>query len=509
MAGVVLVGGSLLGGAGLEAQTGPSEGRGPAAPERACPEAPRESAVRLARSGGSAEAAVLLEEMSAGAPGDVSCRGDLVAVLSWAGRHADALRIGADLPPDRLDPIVLEAMGRSARERGRPEEAVRHYGVVVAERADRVESRIGLALSLLEAGRPSSAETRARGLLERLPGHPEAMLAAAHVLRAAGSPAEATRLVEEVLATDPEHEGARSLRDDLRVDALWELSVEAASGRSSGGELGTRDRALRTRLVTPPVLDRVRLFVATRRSEAFFDAGRGLHDRSAVGLIVAARPLRMSFEVGQNLVRSSRPAFAGSLELSAGDRWSLGVEGESESEEVPLQATLQGLGGWRASAGVAYRRGQRWRWRTTATLLRISDGNRRWSAYTAVERELARGAAGRFSGVVEAYAAGSSLRGAPYFNPSRIVSPTASLLWAWTPWRTGGYAFTQEARVTGGVVDQSGYGREAVFLVRYEHHWSLSRLFSLRYGLTLGRPVYDGLRERRTAGHAALVWRLP
>ncbi len=341
------------------------------------------------------------------------------------------------------------------------------------------------------------------------PHHVGARIVRASSLLDLGDRPAARATLDTLMVLAPENQHVQRAAEHFRIRGLWELSVEGLSGRSTGGELGTRDDILATRLVTPPLGDRVRLFARWRRSTALYADLRGRHDRLAGGAELTARGLYLSTEVSADREDLGRVGGGGRVDVRPGDHWSFGFRGNSYADEVPLQATLQDIDGWSVGAGVGRRWSElRW-WSADATHLRMSDGNQRWSGYTALEQTLLRRPLGRLSGLLELYGARNSLEDAPYFNPPRILSGATTAQWDWVIWRSYESSFTQRIRATGGHLMQEGFDNRMIYSGEYAHEWMLSERFNLDYGVQWGRPVYDGLRERRTAVYANLTWRLP
>ncbi len=175
------------------------------------PDPERDRAVRLARAGRYDEALKVFWRLHRENPNDIPLKADLVAVLSWAGLDEEALEAGTDLPFDNLEPFVSEAVGRSARNAGSPELAVRLYRGMVGRDETRVESQIALTLALLETGALAEAESRLRILRERFAGHPDAVIARAHVLRAGSRYLEASSILGQLCEDVPDHPEAPRL----------------------------------------------------------------------------------------------------------------------------------------------------------------------------------------------------------------------------------------------------------------------------------------------------------
>jgi biofilm PGA synthesis protein PgaA len=319
----------------------------------------------------------------------------------------------------------------------------------------------------------------------------------------------ALELAAELRELAPEAENVLRALRQVEVDGLWELSARVGSGWSTGGELGTRDRALRTRLVSPPMRHRVRLHAGTDRADADYPDGRGARDRASVGLEYRSRPLWLSVEATADRVGAEEPGVSAEAAFRAGDRWSFRLAGDSRARDYPLRANREGIRGWSAGAGFSHRAHEGRTLAADVARLEMTDGNVRESLYLSLEQQVARTPRHRFALLGEGYGARSSLESASYFNPSETWSATGSLLWDWTLHRLRTRSYAQRLSVTGGAVGQAGYSTLPVAYATLEHRWEMSDRFDLFYGVHTGLPVYDGVRERRTSVHLGLTWRLP
>ena len=606
----------------------------------------RDRAVRLAREGEYEEALEILRRLHREAPEHFGIRGDLAAVLSWAGEDEEALEIGVRLPFWELDPIVAEAVARSARNEGQPGIAVGIYRQVLPGHPDRVEIHVGLTLAYLEWEKPTEAASRADELVDRFGEHPDARVAAGHVYRALertddaltnyqaaiqarpddfethraafhlladdgrfheadaliggflerhpdhrsaqvlratglalagelgqaqerleslksaypedlavrqelaavyrwrGWPRKAHAEYEEILRHDPDNETAlvgrtaalldmgrrpaartalealntpeseaedpHGLEGRFHVDGLWEAAVDAGRGSSTGGELGTRDHTLTTRLVTPPIADRVRFRLASHREDARFEEGVGVHDRVSGGVELTGRDLRFLVEGTASRRGERDPGVNVRLDLEAGDRASLRLSGASHSVRVPLRAQRVGIRGWDAGVGFGWRTHEGRSWRLQGTVVEMNDDNRRLDGYVALTQSLMRRSGGTGLALsVEGYGLTNARDDVPYFSPKELLSGAASLGWTWIPWRAEDRRLRQEVVATAGAVSQSDEDLLPTGALRVEHDWALGPTFSFRYGARWGSPVYDGDRERRLSAQAGVTWRLP
>lgn len=319
----------------------------------------------------------------------------------------------------------------------------------------------------------------------------------------------ARALADTLMFLAPESANALRAVRQVRVDGAWEASARLGGGRSSGGEFGTRDRTLRTRLVAPPVIDRIRAYVGTERMDANYVEGQGAHDRASAGLEFRSRPMRLRVEGNVDREGGGSPGLSAEVMLRPGDRWSASLGGDSRSLEVPLRATLQGVRGWGARAGIGYRAHEARRWGGEYARLEMTDGNVRNSLYLALEQQVFRTPFHRWALLAEGYGARSSREDAPYFNPSEIRSASGSLLWDWTLHRFRDRGYSQRATVTVGALSQADEPTMGVVSAHLEHRWEVFDRLEFTYGLNWGIPVYDGIRERRTWGHAGFAWKIP
>lgn len=319
----------------------------------------------------------------------------------------------------------------------------------------------------------------------------------------------ARALADTLAALAPEAETVeRSLRR-LQVDGLWELSTRVGAARSTGGEFGTRDRSLESRLTSPPLGDHVRAMVRIERRDADYPEGRGLHDRVGAGLEVRTRPVTFHLEASADRTDLGRRGVTMATRLPLGDGWAVSAAARSYAENVPLRARLQDISGRSVQGSVERRSHEGRRLLAEFDYLDLSDGNIRRSGYLAAEEQLIRRPRHRWAGLLEAYGSRSRLEEPAYFSPTEVWSVSGTLLWDWTLHRFRDRSHAQRLALTGGVVDQAGEGRQPTATFTIEHRWEASDQFDLLAGIHGGLPVYDGVRERRTSIHLGLTWRLP
>ncbi len=142
-------------------------------------------AIADARAGRYDSALATLQALAAKAPRRLDYRHDLIAVLSWAERHTEALdasrslRLGATTPD-----YVLAAIGKSALVRADNTRAEQAYGLLAKRRPRNADAALGRALALLSAGDSQQADAQLRRVLQLAQRDPATLQAAFSALQA-------------------------------------------------------------------------------------------------------------------------------------------------------------------------------------------------------------------------------------------------------------------------------------------------------------------------------------
>jgi biofilm PGA synthesis protein PgaA len=413
---------------------------------------------------------------------------------------------GARENPYRVDAEVTAALGRAFA--GLLPEAQVRLEALSALAPMNAGVRQELGSVYLWRGWPRRAEAEFQLVLAVDPDHTGARIGMASTHLDLFELGPADRILEGLVADAPEHVHVRRLQARRRNAGAWQLTVDARTGRSTGGELGTRDRGIETFLISAPIYDRVRAFLRTTYADARLPDSLASHDKVGAGVEVWTRPLRMSIEVARD--RRGGDGIGGTLEADVrlSDTRTARLGYEHLTTAVPLQAVLLDLDGWRARGGYEHRWSERRRASLDLGWMEMTDGNRRASGYAALEERLFTGPHTRLSGLLEFYGATSSRDDAPYFNPRRTLAPTLTGIGEWITYRRYETSFVQRLSLSGGTLWQQGFGSEPTAAVEYTHEWALRTRLGLRYGVRWSRPVYDGLSERSTRFHAGFDWRI-
>jgi biofilm PGA synthesis protein PgaA len=180
-----------------------------AAAAAAAVDAPREAAVVAARAGRTEEALATLRQLRAAHPNDADVRGDLVAVLAAAGRHAEAAEV-ALAPGPPLPDYALSAATRALRD-GRDfagAEALARQGL--RRFPGDQDWLVLLGLILTDAGRPQEALALLRGPGGRRLRPLDRLLAEGYAEEAAGRAFPALRAYADAARLAPANAEARA-----------------------------------------------------------------------------------------------------------------------------------------------------------------------------------------------------------------------------------------------------------------------------------------------------------
>jgi biofilm PGA synthesis protein PgaA len=159
------------------------------------------------------DALALLTKLRLDYPNNSAYLFDYVAVSSWSGEHAQALREGEVLLQRADTPIyALEALGFSARETKRLPLALAAYDAVLAREPARIESRVGRARVLLEDGDVKKARQELLSLQQSAPERIDVEELLARSYEAESEWISLLTVTQNILRRAPQSEAALRMR---------------------------------------------------------------------------------------------------------------------------------------------------------------------------------------------------------------------------------------------------------------------------------------------------------
>ncbi len=317
---------------------------------------------------------------------------------------------------------------------------------------------------------------------------------------------EAERALAHGLQTAPEDKRVRLAEDRWAVHNLRELYVDATVGRSSGGApTGTRDYAIDAWLYSTPIANDWRAYAHAHLANAQFTEGTVDWHRYGAGIEHRRRDLLLTAELSAGAGESAGVALG--ARWWASDHITVSGSAQTESNAVPLQARLFGIGGRSAEVATTYRVHESRAFAAGLRAIDFSDGNLRTELNLAWSERLVTGPVYKLDLLLETNASRNTREDAPYFNPSSDFTPSLTLANDWLTWRRYARSFRQRLSLTAGSYHQSGFGAGGVWGVQYEHIWEVDRRLYLRYGLGRNVHPYDGARTTRDYALLTLGWR--
>ncbi len=189
------------------------------------------------------------------------------------------------------------------------------------------------------------------------------------------------------------------------------------------------------------------------------------------------------------------------------DYFRFSISYDSFTTDVPMQARVFEIEAKKLDLGIEYRESE---WRSCHLFLghlEFSDGNDRDQALLGYEQGLFVKNNWSMKLGVELYMSRNSRDDAPYFNPEKDFSLSATHVTEQTLWRIYDRAFVHRLHLTVGSYKQADYSHEMIGSIRYEQDYDFSDTHSLLWGATLGSNVYDGDAVTNYGFYLTYRWR--
>ncbi|HYM01595.1 MAG TPA: poly-beta-1,6 N-acetyl-D-glucosamine export porin PgaA [Stellaceae bacterium] len=193
-------------------------------------------AVRLARAGNTSEAISILEELARNDPRDKSVSWDLIVILTWAGKDAEALQLFERQAKDDTPEYVVEAAARAYRNLHRLADSTALYRRGRQRWPKNPSFVAGEIESLTDMGDAKAALRVADEAQQPFGDKVPILIAAAYAALGADVPIDALRHADRALALEPGNRDALRLRV-LAIEALNMSGVALRLARANPGLL--------------------------------------------------------------------------------------------------------------------------------------------------------------------------------------------------------------------------------------------------------------------------------
>ena len=305
----------------------------------------------------------------------------------------------------------------------------------------------------------------------------------------------------------PEDVHVRRLHRQWEIHNLRELRLAAGHGDNSGNVEGNRETLLEGTLFSQPIAYNYRMFVSGRYASADFPEGNETYRRYGIGLEYRRPDLEAEVEMTYNADGDDEIGGRFSLLYDLDDHWSIPMNIELFSRDTPLRALKQGITADSADLGISYRVSELRQVTLRGQAMDFSDGNFRRSLTGSLDQRLVTLPKYKLTGIVELYASANSRNDTIYFNPERDLSATLTLDNLQRLYRHYDRSLSHRLALTIGNYWQKGYNDDYLAGFTYEHIWEAAERFTLGYGFSRFRRVYDGDPEYQNYWFAHLGWR--
>lgn len=309
--------------------------------------------------------------------------------------------------------------------------------------------------------------------------------------------AEAQRMMDELLALYPEDQAVQRLAGELNARQRWLFEAEAKPSISEGGGANASGDALiiEGRLTTPPIADNFRLFALGGYMNAHPPEGFAERARAGVGVEYRIPYLTATIYPTQSWGTLPRTGGGATLDWLVTDQIRLSFSGELYSWDTPLRALLFGITADEYAARATYRWDEQRSVSASFAYMPFTDGNQRFAGGLTFKQRLIDIPHFDLTGILQGYASSNNQPNAPYYNPARDLAVTGGFQAEHILWRRYDNSLVQALTVDAGLYSEYGYSDNWIGTINYEHRWRFDPLTEFRYGVVLGRRVYDGSVE--------------
>ncbi|VAX27883.1 Biofilm PGA outer membrane secretin PgaA [hydrothermal vent metagenome] len=463
----------------------------------------------------------LLEQAIKEYPGDLDAQYSLYYAYLESGQYEKSLAhidsLNASLPQwthppgnqqrhlnlNKLYAQTIAAMARAYV--GQLDVAERRLSTQLAQVPANTDVRNALGRVYLWRGWPRLALGEFRTVLALEPENLSARMGIVSVLDSRGGHAASDAALAPLQADYPEDSHVRNLSLDAEVRKMREIWMSLRGGSSSNSIYqGSKDLTFKAYYYDQPWRPGLRPFVSLIRSSANFIEQAVSRNRVAAG---------MDYQLQDMRFRGSISDGDGSTGISLrgdwmpSDYWRGGLFFESFSEQTPLRADLSAVEAWSIEANTAYHFNESRRLGLSLQYMGFDDDNQRKTFSVFARQRLIKKLRYTLNGEIYYYRQSNTIAGTAYFNPSRQNAFSLTFNNAWLSYQHYEKSMRQVLILSAGPNSQQGFDSKFTWSLGYEHYWRFSRQFSLSYGISRARYVYDGVPEFSTRGFLTLYTR--
>ena len=392
-----------------------------------------------------------------------------------------------------LDALLLAASARISGEQ--PAEAWSRIAPVLDAAPANVQVRLTAGEAMQAQTWPRAAETERRIALGMAPTLLDAQIAVADSALVRHRYAEARERIAALAGLYPENLQVQRLQRELAAQTGWKFEARIdAANEQGGGTFGNNGNELTasSRIVSPLIDDTYRLFAGYDYANAHPPEGFVARQRAGLGLEITLPDLSGSIGLHQDFGTLDRTGGDASVDWMPSDQFQLAAGISHISIDTPLRALLYGITADSYNAKATYSWSEARSASLGAAFLPFTDGNRRYVLNSHFEQALIVEPRFRLIGNADLYASNNSRADAPYYNPAEDASAAIGMRIENTLWQRYDNSLVQALALDGGWYGERGYAGGPIGSVAYEHRWRFDPWNEFRYGVSIGRRMYDG-----------------
>ena len=314
--------------------------------------------------------------------------------------------------------------------------------------------------------------------------------------------------LDTLIKNYPENSAVQQLQQHFQAYQHPILSISSSVGKSStgGGNKGNQDWMVETMFHSATFNQHWRIFEHSFDAEAVFGDVIGTRHRIGIGADYRSPFWQISGELNQDINGLDTIGAILNTSWLPNDQWQLNTGIESDSNNIPLQASAAGITKDALNLGMSYKHQEFRVLSTNLSYSWYSDSNRRIEAGASwMERWLC-GPVYNLETHLGVFTSDNSLANAVYFNPNSDLSLDAQMINEWTLWRNYQYNFKNRLALGLGQYWQQDYGSKGIDILRYEHEWNWGPYRALNYGVAYERHPYDGETDKHISASLNLTW---
>ncbi len=306
----------------------------------------------------------------------------------------------------------------------------------------------------------------------------------------------------------PESPAVQQIQQHFQAYQRPALSVSSSVGKSStgGGNKGNQDWMAETKFHSSTFNHHWRIFEHSFNAEAVFGDTIGTRHRIGVGADYRSPSWEISGELNQDVANMDNIGAILNTSWLPNDQWQFDTGIESNSNNIPLQASAAGITKDALSLGMSYKHQEFRIFSTNLGYSRYTDSNRRIEAGASWMERWLSGPIYNLETQFGIFTSDNSLANAVYYNPRSDFSLDAQMINEWTLWRNYQHNFKNRLALGLGQYWQQDYGSKGIDILRYEHEWNWDPYRALSYGVAYERHPYDGITDKHLSASLNLTW---